>query len=172
MKKVLSFKEIDRPLFWQKQIEDIFFEASSRREFSSAEVKADFFQKWCGDYLLHFPEEFFLMIEGEKLCGYLSGCRDSKLKTPSLNLFADFLEKFPAHLHINFSPFYRGQNLGGQLIEHYSRFLRANGVSGVHIVTSPGMRNVKFYNKLNFHFTSERILNEKPLLFMGLNLRD
>jgi ribosomal protein S18 acetylase RimI-like enzyme len=158
-----------------EEIKNIFFLSSSLKEFSSEERKAAFFKRWCGDYLTHFPEFFYLMHEEGKLLGYLSGCTDSLqaakiLSVPGYEVFADLFVRYPAHLHINFHPDCRGKGLGSKLIENYLTELKNLRLSGVHLVTSPEAANISFYQRLGFSDVYARDLNAIKLLFMGKKL--
>ncbi|MBC7713124.1 MAG: GNAT family N-acetyltransferase [Rhizobacter sp.] len=163
----LSQKEIILP-----QVEDIFFTSSSLKSFSSPERKAAFYKRWCADYQTLYPQEFFIALEGEKVLGYLSGCSDSItaaeiVEVPGFKVFQDLFKRFPAHLHINFHLDARGQGLGSILVEHYKKFLCDNDIVGVHLVTSPGVQNVSFYERLHFSFNETRTFNGMDLYFMG-----
>ena len=154
------------------QIEDIFFEASSKKTFLDPEKKAAFFKRWCGDYEFFFPEEFFIAMEGPKVLGYLSGCSDSframnVLNVPGFATFQDLFNIFPAHLHINFHTDARGKGLGSLLMKHYMDHLKLNNVMGVHLITSPDAQNVSFFKRLGFDKVHTRTFNEMPLFFMG-----
>lgn len=157
------------------QIEAIFFEASSLKEFSSPERKAAFYKRWCKDYQTFYPEDFFVMIEDEKVLGYLSGCRESmeslaKLEVPGLPVFADLFEAYPVHLHINFHSSARGRGLGSVLVNAYIEKIKENHCKGIHLVTSPGAPNISFYERLGFNHQVTREFNGMKLLFMGKNL--
>ena len=154
------------------QVESIFFEASSKKEFTSLEHKAAFFQRWCGDYIKNYPEEFFVMTEDGHLLGYLSGCSDSRislqcLSVPGLEVFSDQFEDYPAHLHINFHATARGRGLGSELIKTYESYLRNKNVKGLHLITSPEALNVSFYRRLGYIHEVEREFKGMQLLFMG-----
>lgn len=155
------------------QIEDIFFEATSKKEFSSLELKAAFYKRWCKDYQTFYPEEFFVMIEDSKVLGYLSGCSQSTaslsiLDVPGLPVFADLFNSFPAHLHINFHSSVRGKGLGSLLVKTFIEQLKENHCKGLHLITSPNAHNISFYERLGFNYRVEREFNGMELLFMGI----
>jgi ribosomal protein S18 acetylase RimI-like enzyme len=163
------------------EVREIFYLSSSIKSFKDAQHKIDFFDKWCGDYLILYSESFYLLIDEHdnknKVLGYLSGVKDSKnalmnLRVPGLSLFEDLYINFPAHLHINFHPDARGAGYGSMLTEHFCAVLGELFIPGIHLVTSPEARNVSFYKKLNFNFESIRQLNGSNLLFLGRNLID
>lgn len=155
-----------------EQVENIFFESSSLKTFSSPERKAAFYKRWCGDYQTLYPQEFFIALEKDKVLGYLSGCSDSLkaadiIEVPGYKVFQDLFNRFPAHLHINFHPDARGRGLGSALVNHYKKILSNNNIVGLHLVTSPGVQNVAFYERLDFSFNETREFNGMNLYFMG-----
>lgn len=155
-----------------QQVESIFFDASSLKNFSSPENKSAFYKRWCKDYQEYFPDEFFIMTEGDKVMGYLSGCSHSdealgKIEVPGYAVFADHFHDYPAHLHINFHSDSRGRGLGSQLVTTYMDYLKKKGIGGLHLVTSPDAKNISFYQRLGFNFQDAREYNSMTLLFMG-----
>ena len=157
------------------QITAIFYMSSSIKEFSSEERRAAFFKRWCGDYLSLYPNDFYLMFEGEKVLGYLCLCIDStkalkELEVPGFDLFSDQFITYPAHLHINFHPDCRGRGLGSQLVLHCIAELKKSHICGLHLVTSPDAQNVSFYQRLGFNYQLIRPFNQHDLLFMGMVL--
>lgn len=167
----LENSTIDKPEVLQ-QVKDIFFLSTSIKEFSTPERREAFYKKWCGDYVEIYPHSFFVMKEGQKVLGYLSGCINSReackaLQVPGFELFADQFDFFPAHLHINFHPDCRGRGLGSLLVEHFCQELKRLQIKGVHLITSRSAANVSFYRRLDFKVEIERDYNQRPLLFMG-----
>jgi len=86
---------------------------------------------------------------------------------------------YPANLHINLSPGYRGRGLGSRLLAAYVRRLRALGVAGVHAVTTdrnPGA--ARLFEKAGFRLLERRatpvwrrhVEGEVALLGYGLRL--
>jgi ribosomal protein S18 acetylase RimI-like enzyme len=158
-----------------EQVKLIFFEASSVKQFSDNEAKEFFFKRWCGDYLTHYPQYFYLMFNGEQLLGYLSGCQNTiqsmtVLDVPGVKLFSDLYIDFPAHLHINFSSECRGRGLGSILVQHYLDECSRNKIKGVHLITAQNAKNVSFYRKLGFTHEYPRPLQSFTQLFMGILL--
>lgn len=169
LSEVLNREDVSR------QIEEIFFEASSLKNFSSSERKAAFYKRWCKDYQTVYPDEFFVMMEGDFVQGYLSGCRNSqdsltKLEVPGPIIFADLFNEFPAHLHINFHSSLRGKGLGSKLVNAYIETLKESHCPGLHLITSPEAMNVSFYDRLGFSHQVVREFNGMKLLFMGKKL--
>lgn len=172
---IFAFSKLDdsKKIKVLEEIKYIFYSSSSVQKFDSPEHKLLFFEKWCGDYLAFFPDEFFLYFDSsEKLLGYISGCMSSKtamgnLRVPAFKLFSDLFEQFPAHLHINFHPEARGKGLGSVLVGYYVNHLISHHIQGLHLVTSPDAKNVSFYERLGFNQNVIRESNGHQLLFMG-----
>lgn len=172
---IIALSEVSNREDVNRQIEEIFFEASSLKNFSSPERKAAFYKRWCKDYQVFYPDEFFVMMDEEFVQGYLSGCRDSKaslskLEVPGPIIFADLFSEFPAHLHINFHSSVRGKGLGSKLVNDYIERLKESHCPGLHLITSPEALNVPFYDRLGFSYQVEREFNGMKLLFMGKKL--
>lgn len=156
------------------QIRDVFFLCAARKEFSSAEERNGFYDRWTKYYYENCPEDIWLAVDPRRrVAGYLTGCRDSTRALPyysdkvkSYRVFEDLFEEFPAHLHINCHPEYQGRGAGRMLIEAFVRDIEPR-LSGVHIVTAPDESNVRFYEKMGFIETHLRMCNQSPVFFMG-----
>ncbi|MCP4912132.1 MAG: GNAT family N-acetyltransferase [Oligoflexia bacterium] len=154
-----------------KEIKDIFFENSTVQSFKTNETKEAFYQKWLGRYVDHFENNFLIAIEENQVLGYLCYCLDTHSfieKFGALGGQGRFLENlndFPAHLHMNSKV--SGRGIGKSLFHEFEKRERAQ-VSGIHIITSPDLGNVKFYEKMDFSFKNSFELNpQTTLLFMG-----
>lgn len=79
--------------------------------------------------------------------------------------FPDFVDEYPAHLHIDFLPRAQGQGLGTRFVGSFLDQLKAQGIPGFHL--GVGTTNTKaqaFYAKLGF-----RVIRETPgALYLGL----
>lgn len=165
-----------------KQFKNIFYISSSKQKFDSPEAKDQFFLQWTEYYFTHCKNDIYLATEGEKVLGYLTGCRDSLLATPLLmekipnySLFEDLFIDFNCHLHINCALEARGKGVGTQLVKHFKKVLLNDSDKkhrGLHIITSPQAKNVGFYKKNGFNFCAEKEWRGKPLLFMGFRFTD
>jgi GNAT superfamily N-acetyltransferase len=160
------------------ELDAIFFEASETRTFPSAEARAAFRERWLGRYLRHYPGEALLALaRGQRVAGYLVGCLEDPAATgrfDDVQYFKDFCDltrRFPAHLHINVAPEFRGHGLGSRLIEAFVRHARAAASSGVHVVTGKGMRNVGFYERNHFSICGETSVDGRSLVLLGRRLQ-
>jgi ribosomal protein S18 acetylase RimI-like enzyme len=60
-------------------------------------------------------------------------------------------ERFPAHLHINMTPHFRGAGVGRALIERFINRLRESRISGVHaVVGGDNQRAQAFFSREGF----------------------
>ncbi len=161
-----------------RQIKEIFFESSSRKNFKTDLDKETFFKNWTSYYLDNPAQKIWLWQNKNAVTeSYLMACCDSKAaksyyesRIPSYVLFEDLFSQYPAHLHINSSPDVRGQGVGTKLIQHCIEQLRNLGLKGVHLITSPDARNVDFYKKNGFGFSTVRQFKDSELLFLGQEL--
>lgn len=86
---------------------------------------------------------------------------------------------YPANLHINLLPEYRGRGLGSAMLHAYLGNLRARGIPGVHTVSSS--RNeaaLRMYRRFGFTVLAERTtrmwarhVGGEPVRLIGLGLR-
>ena len=92
----------------------------------------------------------------DKTVGYLAGCRADPLTDARLvdhnyyQFFRDVLPAYPAHLHVNVGEAYRSAGIGAALIEVFAAQCAAEGLSGLHVVTGHGARNLPFYHRAGF----------------------
>ncbi len=162
---IVRWLDLSKPEALATGIDEIFFDASATRSFSSEAARTAFRERWLGRYLEHFPEWFYVVTSadtesGPRFLGYLAGCLDDPARC---ELFADIgyfqdlramTARFPAHLHINLAEDARSQGIGAALIQRFCDDAGAAGSSGVHVVTSAQSRNVAFYNRCGFNEVS------------------
>lgn len=155
------------------QVESIFFETSSKKEFKDAKECLDFKWKYLGFYLAHYPEYAWIAIKGDQVLGYVLGMPWSKDPSlyaiqPHLKAFEQFFETYPAHLHINCHPAAQGQGIGRKLVVNLLEQLRSQAVAGLHIMTGPASDNRLFYQKLGFDFE----VTVNSILLMGIRIEN
>ena len=138
-------------------LDAVFFESSNTQSFESAAHRATFRERWLGRYLAHDPGLVFVALDPQaRVAGYIAGSVDDPAIAPrfaDIGYFAEFKDltwRYPAHLHVNIDPEFRGQGLGGRLIDTFAIAARQAGAPGVHVVTSRGARNVVFYTRNGF----------------------
>lgn len=160
-----------------REVERIFFLASSRKTFASDAARAEFQERWLGRYLLHDrPHAFVARGDDGQVAGYLIGSLDDPAQADrfdDIGYFADFADLtalYPAHLHINLDAAWRSQGVGALLIETFAAHARARRARGLHIVTGAGARNISFYRRCGFEPLRELSWEGSQILFMGRRL--
>ena len=158
-------------------IERIFFASAGRQSFADDAERTAFRERWLGRYLDHDHRHAFVARDGGgAVVGYLVGCLDDPARAARFGDisyyagFADLTVRFPAHLHINLDPAWRGQGIGGRLIEAFGDHAARHGAHGVHIVTGAAARNVGFYRRSGFAPVREAEWNGNAILMMGREL--
>lgn len=174
--QILTLKDTQSQMSdYQAQLEEIFFMSSSVTQFESEQKKADFFERWLGHYLKHYPDTTWCACEGPQILGYLTVCPDTlsfikERPLESLTLFKRHYEAYPAHLHMNTHPSSRGLGIGSKLLSSACTALRAQGISGLHLMTSVGERNVEFYQRQGMSILDQSEFKKSVLLLMGIDL--
>jgi GNAT superfamily N-acetyltransferase len=153
---------------YRSQIDAIFFEATSKKEFKDQKDKEAFNWKYLGFYLAHYPEYAWLAVKDQRVLGYIVGMpftQDPSLYQiqPHLVPFADLFKTYPGHLHINCHESSRGLGIGKKLVSKLMDQLKHEGVKGLHIMTGANSDNRCFYTKLGFDFQE----NINTILLMG-----
>jgi len=156
-------------------MKDIFFEASTRKEFKDAEDKAKFFHKYLGLYIETYPELALVYEKEDSVLGYVvaSPVSDSEAinaAQPHMQIFHDYFKDYPAHLHINAHAESRGLGVGSELIKEIEQLLKNHNIRGLHIMTGPDSPNQNFYKRLGFNFQITLPFQGSSILFMGKSL--
>ena len=149
-----SLKSTPRPTLRQREMHEIFFlSASLRIQQADSATQDEFWRRWTTYYFEHHSDEIYFACDDatDRTMGYLTGCRNSLLASAELSLsiksyrhFEDLFAAYPAHLHINLHPDFRGRGAGTALLQHYLNDLKRQKVTGAHIVTREGERNIAF----------------------------
>jgi GNAT superfamily N-acetyltransferase len=156
----------------------IFFEASHTKSFASGEDRRSFRYRWLGRYLDARPDLAHVLFVGGResahtLAGYVIGAHEDPAQTDRYDdigyfpVLAEVTRLYPAHLHINLRHDMRGRGFGSSLIDTFAADVAAAGLSGVHVVTGAGLRNVSFYERNGFSFTHPFAWRGKALVFLG-----
>lgn len=157
-----------------REIRDIFFESSTRKDFKDEADREAFFRKYVGIYLERFPE-FVWVAREDKILGYMIAApltKDPDLYQvqPHLGTFESHFESYPAHLHVNFHAEARGKGLGSKLFSELEKQLQRMGIRGIHIMTGPDSRNKTYYHRLGFDFEITLSFQGTAILLMGKSL--
>lgn len=159
-------------------LDRVFFDSSATRTFAGDDARAAFRERWLGRYLRHYPQWAFIAMErDERLVGYVIGSTDDPAQSPlfaDIAYFRDFsgvTPHYPAQLHVNLDPEWRGLGIGSRLIQTCMAELAMAGVPGVHIVTTRGMRNVGYYLANGFEEVASTHWNGRELVMLGRRLQ-
>jgi GNAT superfamily N-acetyltransferase len=150
------------------ELDAIFFEASNTKSFASAAARAAFRERWFGRYLTQHPRCAYLAMAADgTVAGYLVGALH---EGSGYDGFAAVAAAYPAHLHVNLAPVFRNLGIGAALIEAFAKDAKDAGVAGMHVVTSAGARNVRFYERVGFRERARTVVNGRELVFLGRRL--
>ena len=165
---VRRWAEIDRPERLIGQLDAIFFEASGTKSFVSQDARAAFRERWFARYLVQHPQWAYVALAPDgTLAGYLVGALD---EGSGFEDFAVAASEFPAHLHVNLAPAFRGRGIGADLIEAFAADAARAGAKGMHVVTSADARNVRFYERVGFRPCARTHVDGRELVFLGRRL--
>ncbi len=174
--KISEIKKI-HPHF-EKEIQEIFYLTSEKKEFKNSSEKVKFYNTWCGYYIKNHPQNCLLYLENKKVVAYILCMTNSNAmperyfnNVPSFNLFKNLFKEYPAHLHMNTHPNSQGMGLGSKLINELCKKLESSNIIGLHLITSPTSNNVKFYDKNGFSLQIEKKYKSTSFLFMGKKLK-
>src|SRR6185312_3804607 len=110
---VRRYLDVARNAALDGEIDAIFFESSNTKSFENDAARMAFRERWLGRYLTSEPQFVYLALSpSTKVVGYLVGSMQDQ---GSDERFRDLAKRFPAHLHVNLAPAYRGLGLGGRL---------------------------------------------------------
>jgi ribosomal protein S18 acetylase RimI-like enzyme len=166
--------------------EDVFWETANTTEFSSPQERTAFHWRYFGYYAAHAPHLFLVALSqtpstAPEVLGYICGVADTRSHgelyriAAHVPVFDDLYESYPAHLHINLTGASRGLGVGGKLVHALASAVARDGAGGLHLVTTPGARNVSFYRRQGFVDAVERNIplageQDVALLFLGKRL--
>ncbi len=175
--RIAPLAPADRTPALMTQIDSIFFEASGRT-FAPGAERAAFRERWLGRYLQGGADEAIVALaEDGRVAGYLVGALEDPAPQDRFAdisyfraEFAELCRAFPAHLHINLDPAFRGQGIGSRLIDAFAERAAAAGAPGMHVVTGKGMRNVHFYERCGFAERGSTAWNGRQIVFLGKEL--
>lgn len=159
------------------ELDEIFFEASSTRSFANENSRAEFRWRWLGRFLEQGAELAFLALSPDRaVAGYIVGSLSDPADPldPELPYYARFAEQtriYPAHLHINLDPRQRSRGTGARLIAAFGANAARCGAPGMHLVTSRGARNIRFYERCDFAEVASTDWNGRELVMLARTLR-
>ena len=158
-------------------MEAIFFEASGHT-FQSAAERAEFRERWFARYLAGGSDVVLVAESGDRtLAGYVVGALNDPAAQPRFSdigylssEFSELCRRYPAHLHVNVAPAFRGGGLGAALVAAFAAHVRDAGAAGMHVVTRADARNVRFYRRCGFVEAGRCFWNARELVFLAQRL--
>lgn len=156
------------------EIEAIFYGAAARVYPQGPERDA-FRERWLGRFLSNRDDPLLLALSGAgEVVGYLVGTLENAAESARFRdmphfhqQFSSACREFPAHLHINLAPQFRGRGIGGRLIDGFAEIVRNARLPGLHVTTGQGMRNVGFYLNNGFHEIAVWKREPGTMIFLG-----
>ena len=177
-KDTAAIKQLNR------QIESVFFSSSNRRSFGSPAERDAFRQLWLGQFLERDRSHAFAAIDQScdrgtmpAVVGYLVGCLEHPVGNERFaaleyfDRFSAYCDDYPAQLHVNVDAAYRGVGIGGRLVALFADHVAAHGINGMHVVTNPDSRNVRFYRRCGFEEKARCFWRGSNVVFLGRNLQ-
>lgn len=161
-------------------LDQVFFEAAATKTFADAQIKSAFRERWLGRYLSEF-RDFASVAVAERdgmpfVAGYVVGAVHNAAADPrffdveTFQIFHRQSACYPAHLHINLAPAYRGGGLGGRLVSRFAAVAQMHGARGLHVVTGRRSRNRSFYDRLGLKPVGEARFNDADVMMLAARL--
>jgi GNAT superfamily N-acetyltransferase len=158
-------------------IDRVFFASSATTSFASEDIRAAFRERWLGRYLARYPEWAYVALASpDDVIGYIVGSLEDPARSAlfcDIAYFRDFAAVtpfYPAQLHVNLAPEWRGHGIGSRLIQRFVADVSKTGAPGVHVVTARGMRNIGYYASNGFTEVASTTWNGKDLVMLGRRL--
>ena len=174
---VVRYAELPVAAHVLSAMEAILFEASGHT-FASAVEREEFRERWLARYLAEGSDVVLLVESGDHtLAGYLVGALADPASQPRFadlgylsSEFRDLCRRYPAHLHVNVAPAFRGCGAGAALVAAFAAHARDACAAGMHVVTRANARNVRFYVRCGFAEAGKCMWNARELVFLAQRL--
>lgn len=159
-------------------MDKIFFNNAVTPDFSDERERHEYRVLWLDRYLQHFPESCWIAFDGtcnDDIVGYLAGSlvsNRSPLPGPDYyRLFpANFVEKFPAHMHVNVRRNMQGKGTGRELIDTFRAHCREKQLPGFHAVTIANRRPAHFFTRCGMTVQARVLWHYRWIVFIGEHL--
>lgn len=176
MTRIERFADIGNDAGVRETLDRIFFENAATPDFFDEESRRAYHDFWLERYLRHAPESCFIAFDGNgELAGYLAGSllsdREPLPGPDYYRLFPrNFLEKFPAHVHVNVRDGKRDQGIGRALVDAFRNHCRENNMAGFHAVTRANRRPAHFFVRCGMTVQARVLWHERQVVFVGEQL--
>ena len=162
----------------REAIDKIFFDNAATPHFFDEPSRRLYHELWLQRYLRHFPESCWVAIDEDHngdIVGYLAGSLVSDsapLPGPDYyRLFpANFVEKFPAHIHVSVRSGWHNQGIGRLLINAFRTHCREKQMAGFHAVTVANRCPAHFFTHCGMEVQARVIWHESQIVFIAEKL--
>jgi GNAT superfamily N-acetyltransferase len=158
----------------EEALAEIFFATATPQDFASLAEREAFQHRWLDRYLYRYRATTFYAREPDRRpIGYVLGCPIDVRQVPCFSdisyfqAFADLLDTYPAHLHVNVAAHRQGNGIGRALVARVVTACRQAGARGIHVVSAADAPNLRFYERCGFHEIARRTPFDRPLLMLG-----
>ncbi|MBX2805355.1 MAG: GNAT family N-acetyltransferase [Hyphomicrobiales bacterium] len=156
-------------------IDSIFFDNAATHHFADADSRRHYHDLWLQRYLRHFPESSLVAMNEDgpgEIVGYLAGSLVSDrppLPGPDYyRLFPDyFIDKFPAHIHVNVRKDSHNKGIGRMLIDAFRLHCRDRRAPGFHAVTRSNRCPAHFFTRCGMDIQSRVLWHESQIVFIA-----
>lgn len=153
---------------------EIFFETAVRQTFATMAERESYRHRWYDRYTYRCRPTTFVALDADaKPIGYVLACPFDVRQVPSfaelgyLAAFADLLDRYPAHLHVNVTRPWQGRGVGRALVARGIEACRRAGAPGVHVVTAAAAPNVEFYTRCGLVEVARRTHDGRSLVMLA-----
>jgi GNAT superfamily N-acetyltransferase len=177
MARIASFTEVGDSAAVRAEIDRIFFANAATPEFFDEESRRVYHDFWLERYLTHAPASCFIAFDdSDEVAGYLAGSLLSDREPLSgpeyYRLFPrNFLEKFPAHVHVNVREGKQRQGMGRALVDAFRAHCREHGMAGFHAVTRANRRPAHFFVRCGMAVQARVLWHNRQVVFVGEQLK-
>ena len=176
MARIVPLAEVGDPVAACAELDAIFFDSAARKSFASQRERAAYRELWLGRYLRHCPSDCFVGLDArDAVAGYLAGTLFSD-RTPLAGpdyytLFPPALvDIYPAHVHVNVRADCRGRETGSELVAAFRAHCRANGIGGLHAVTTAGSKAASFFEHCGMEERATAVWRNRKIAFLAETL--
>lgn len=172
--EIVPIDDADEEEEVEEALTEIFFATATRKDFASLAEREAFQHRWLDRYFYRYRATTFYAREPDRRpIGYVVGCPVDVRQVPCfsdvpyLRAFADLLDAYPAHLHVNVRPERQGHGIGRALVARANDACRVAGASGLHVVTAADAPSVGFYARCGLAEVARRQVLDRMLVMLG-----
>ncbi|MEZ5924888.1 MAG: GNAT family N-acetyltransferase [Hyphomicrobiaceae bacterium] len=160
----------------EEALAEIFFATAVRKDFANLAEREAFQHRWLDRYFYrHRTTCFYARGPDRRPLGYVVACSVDVRRIPCFSdvpyfpAFADLLDRYPGHLHVNVAPARQGEGIGRALVDRAVVACRQEGAGGIHVVTAQAAPSAAFYSRCGFLEVARRNVSERVLVMLGVS---